>query len=335
MIAWLLEIGLKSIKKRIVRNLSPHLFNTHSHINSYKLINSILFFLGVYIFVTFLIFLFNPFYLLRPLQIIVQQSENSNQISRNYLSETDVSINLLDLIKIENKRGNNYSVTTHGRINNYFQGIGNCSQQATAFGLILDSLGFNYEIVHILPKKNLLQGSGHSIIQVLTPSRNFLIDPLFKMMPGITTYFNDRLIDIYDLRSRTISDSNFHVFRVLQQKIDTNYYRNSFAVAYARVNSVDMKEYFSQNDKIVKLFRLRETKINKLIINAIAALTFKLPKFEITKKEFHELLKYYPYFTVLKNYGLSFLISIYCFIFLITIKVITGFRYFIISKFRT
>ena len=96
-----------------------------------------------------------------------------------------------------------------------------------------------------------------------------------------------------------------------------------------------MKEYFSQNDKIVKLFRLRETKINRLIINAIAALTFKLPKFEITKKEFHELLKYYPYFTVLKYYGLSFLISIYCFIFLITIKVITGFRYFIISKFRT
>ena len=316
-----------------MRNLSCPSCLTHSRIISYKLINSTLFFLLVYIFVAILIFVFNPFYFLRPLQIIVQQSENSNQISRNNLSETDIPLSLLDCLKFENNSGNNYSVTTNGRMDNYFKGIGNCSQQATAFGLILDSLGFNYEIVHVLPKKGLFQGSGHSIIQVITSSRNFLIDPLFKMMPGITKYSNDRLIDIYDLRSRTISDSNFHIFRVLQQEVDTNYYRNSFAAAYATVNSADMKEYFSQNDKIVKLFGLSETKINKLIINAIAALTFKLPNFEITKKEFQELLKYYPYFIILKYYGLSFLISIYCFIFLIAIKIITELRYFIINKF--
>lgn len=245
----------------------------------------------------------------------------NNQNQRTF--EKDIPLELFDLLKISSIYGSNYSFTRQSMINKYLIGVGNCSQQSKGLGLIFDSLGIEYSIVHFLPKKKLFEGQGHTILRMKNHQTSFLIDPIFKMFPAKEFSDSNKIcIDLQDLRIRRMGILNLNNIKVIDVKGSEKYYDNAFALVYAEVSQNDMNSFYSQNERILKILKLNEGKISNLIINGIAAITNKLPKFKVTETEFKILTNIYPYFLFLKYIAFSFILSIYIFIFLLLVRII-------------
>lgn len=278
---------------------------------------------GLYILCCLVLYLYNPYFLLRPLQIVVDEKKSLYNGYNLHTFEKDIPFELFDLLKISNTSGSNYSITRQSLINKYLLGIGNCSQQSKGFGLILDSLGIEYSIVHFLPNKNLFEGQGHTVLRIINHKTFFIIDPIFKMV--LAKEFRDSnkiCIDLEDLRNRRIGNWNFNNIKVIDVKGSEKYYDNNYALCYAEVSQNDMNYFYLQNERILKILPLNEGKINRIIINGIAAITNKLPKFKVTETEFKNLTNIYPYFLLLKYIAFSFILSIYIFIFLLLVRII-------------
>ena len=269
-----------------------------------------------------LLYMYNPYYLMRPLQIREHEKhidyKNSN-LSMNKIGS--VNNKIFDLIGIPNSLGHNYSVTRESRMRLFLKGNGNCAQQATGMGLVLDSLGHNYSIIHFLPKTGLLEGNGHSIVNFSADSIAFLVDPLLKMLPivenGMSHY---RLMHIEDL------SNGCNLYSLSNQKtigkLNSLYYDPVFASAYAEVDHHDINNYFNHNKTVIEFLRLDEGRYTRIFINAIAAITFKLPTFKVTKSGYINICGNYPNFIFLKYLAYFFILNTWCLILMVFIEMV-------------
>lgn len=243
------------------------------------------------------LYIYNPYYLLRPQQIVNSLNRDINK--SNFVSVDDIPKELISLLRIPYEQGENFSVTRKSRINYFLKGQGNCSQQATGMGLILDSLKMDYSIIHFIPKNGLFSGSGHSVLRY-KGEISFLLDPLFKMAPLIETKSNTRrLIDLNELIGESIPLTDLCFFKYLDVPEHSKYYTSEFILTFAEVNKKEMNDFFSQNDVLVDLFHLNEGKDTRLIINGVAAITYNLPTFSVDSSGYSKIQNVYPYFSFL------------------------------------
>jgi hypothetical protein len=278
----------------------------------------------IFIFIQILLlqlYIYNPYFLLRPLQIseISEISENEKMFSaeEQFSESYCIPEYLIPIFDIPNKGGDNFSFTRSTRIKMFLNGEGNCSQKASGLGCILDSIGKKYSIIHFLPCEGMWDGNGHSVIR-LKDSVSFLFDPIHKFIPIIN--LKDKrftLLDISQLRRGVdnLKSLNHLEFNYLPSSI-SKYYSNSFTSAYAEVSQKSMNDYFDQNLLIQNLFNLKENKLSRLIINGIAAISFKLPTFYVTHVEYKRIKEHYPEFISLKILAFFFIFNTYLIFFL-------------------
>jgi hypothetical protein len=269
----------------------------------------------IFLFIQILIlqlYIYNPYFLLRPLQISKTfENEKTFSPEENSFKSYCIPEFLIPIFDIPNKVGDNFSFTRSTRIKMYLNGVGNCSQKATGLGCILDSIGKKYSIIHFLPKQGMWEGDGHTVIR-LEDSVSFLVDPSNKIIPIIN--LKDKrftLLDITQLRRGVDNLKSLNHLKINYSRPIFKYYSNSFTMAYAEVSQESMNEYFDQNQLIQNLFNIKETKLSRLIINGIAAISFKLPKFYVTHVEYERIKEHYPKFIWLKILAIFFIINTY------------------------
>jgi hypothetical protein len=283
-------------------------------------LNRFIFFSILFFLLNLSLYIYNPYYLLRPQQIQIDNSLNRNIDKGNYVSVDDIPNVLISLLRIPNAPGDNFSVTRKSRLNYFLNGQGNCSQLSTGMGLVLDSLKIDYSIVHFIPKNGLLEGAGHSVLRY-KGENSFLVDPLFNLVPIVDTNSNSRrTIDLNELIGESIHLMNLSFFKYLDGTEPSKYYTSEFILTFAEVDKEEMNEFFSQNDFLVDLFQLSEGKVTRLIINGIAAITFNLPTFSVDSLSYSKILKDYPYFYFLVFLSYFFIFNLWLLTALIILK---------------
>ncbi len=259
------------------------------------------------------------------MQVVEYSGSKKSQLDKSMfrIKQKDSIPNyLIKLLSIPNKSGNNFSVSRRTRIDYFLNGVGNCSQQASGMGCILDSLEKKYSIVHILPQSGLLNGSGHSIINY-QDSVSFLIDPMYKSVICIDKGMSDNnFMKLSDLRSRKYYSKNLKFIKFFDSPIPIYYYSDSFAIAYAEVNQNEMRKYLYYNEIFINYLNLKESNFTRILINSIDAILFILPKFKVTTVEYKKILEAYPTFIWLKFLGYLFIFIFYILMALLFIKVI-------------
>lgn len=267
------------------------------------------------------LYIYNPYFLMRPLQI--QEDNNVGHIyssaSANNIHKVPTEIfNLLDISPSE---GSNFSTTAETRERLFFQGIGNCSQLSSGMGLVLNRYGYNYSIVHFLPKTGLYSGYGHSILNVILDSISFLVDPVLRTLP-IVEYRNSgmQLINFNNLSSR-LNINNIKSYKS-NVALNNNFWNSDFVLAYAEVSQSDMNNYFRYTKLLRNLLGLDDSKFKRTLVNAIMAVFWRLPTFKVNHDDYVKLCRAYSSFIFLKYLAHFFICNLYCLVFMLFIKVI-------------
>jgi hypothetical protein len=256
------------------------------------------------------LYLFNPYYLLRPLQIVVNK-DTEPSISNYFSNKFDVVNNeIYNLIAIPSKPGLNWSTTRKTRIDLFLKGIGNCSQKSSGMGLVLNSQHYNYSIVHFLPKKGLFKGYGHTILNVIRDSSSFLVDPTYNVLLIIDDkMFNKRLMNKQDLYNR------FKIYGMNSKKsifeIESEFWEPNYTSAYAEVSQSSMNNYFNFTNFLSSLFGSDDANWKRIIINGVAAICWQLPTFQVKQSDYISLTYSYPEFVFLKYLAYIFVFNIY------------------------
>jgi hypothetical protein len=268
-----------------------------------------------------LLYIYNPYYLLRPLQI-VEDNNAERTISNLYSFKTNVVPNeIYNLLAIPNSPESNYSVTRETRVKLFLQGRGNCSQQSTGMGLVLSNHGFNYSIVHFLPKVGLFKGAGHTVLNVIGDSISLLVDPILKIVPIVEDEMLDkRYMNIQDLSNRSnIYSTNSHKSVV---NLSHRYWAPNFSSAYAEVSQSEMNKYFDSTKLLDGFLGLDDSKFKRTFVNGIMAFCWRLPQFKVKQGDYINLCHTYPNFVFLKYLGHFFIYNLYCLILLVFIFVV-------------
>jgi hypothetical protein len=257
----------------------------------------------------------NPYYLLRPLQISENEGIRPKISSPNIQDIKPLNNRISRLMSHPISEGYNFTVTRKSRINKFLRSIGNCSQNSTGLGLVLDSLGYKYSIIHFLPKKGLFEGSGHTILNVIVDTCSLLVDPMFKIFPVIEKEIKTfRYINKSDLKNKAnilfMNGEN-----IVKQR--ERYWSNKFSTVYAEVSHNSMHKHFKNNERFVNLLGLKESRFNRLLINGISAATFNLPSFRLSSEDYDKLCHQYPKFKKLKFIAFLYIVNFWLMLILI------------------
>lgn len=269
-----------------------------------------------------LLYLYNPYYLLRSHQI--EQDNNVERINLNGPSNKieNVPNEVYNLLDITNSPMPNFSTTRETRVKLFLRGIGNCSQQSTGMGEVLSNDKFNYSIVHFLPQIGLFEGNGHTILNVITDSISFLVDPILKMVPIVEDEMLDkRLMNIQDLYKR----SNIYQMNRYKSVVNLNneFWAPNFTVAYAEVSQSDMEKYFSSTGSLIRLLGIYDdSNFKRILVNSVMAVCWRLPTFKVNQDDYVELCRLYPSFVFLKYLGRFYLYNFYFLILMVFMYVV-------------
>ncbi len=271
-----------------------------------------------------LLYIFNPYYLLRPLQI--EQFNNVKNVffTASTVSKDSVPPVVLNLLKIPNSPERNFSTTRETRVKLFLEGNGNCSQQSSGLGELLRSnYNLNYSIVHFLPTKGLFEGRGHSILNVMiNDSHSFLVDPILKLIPIMEDEkLGMRLMNFQDLHNSA---------KIYQMNVDkevstlnNEYWTSNFTVVFTEVSQIDMEKYYRTTESLLGLLGLKDdSEFKRKFVNGVAVMFGDLPTFRVSTSEYEKLLRAYPSIVYLRYLGYFFLYNFYFLIVMVIMYVI-------------
>ncbi len=189
--------------------------------------------------------------------------------------------------QLPEKRGTVYSHNKEKRQKLFLEGYGNCSNQAVAMGSLLYDRNKKFQVIHLMPVFEFLEGGGHSLLQ--------------------TTY-NDSLM-VFDLLGRSIlrKDNHFITYKDIDSIAErTN--KNKISLEILNSNRADVENYYNPDsnyfvigivpDEEYKKFYdftrylyvpEKETRITQAFFYSITTLFNKPPHIYIQEKDFYKL----------------------------------------------
>lgn len=207
--------------------------------------------------------------------LIKSDSINSDEYTINTISQ------------LPGKRGTVYSHNKEKRQKLFLEGYGNCSNQAVAMGSLLYDRNKKFQVIHLMPVFEFLEGGGHSVLQ--------------------TTYYDSLMI--FDLLGRSILRKNNHL--VTYKDIDslaekTN--KNKISLQILNSNRADVEDYYNPDsnyfvvgivpdEEYRKFYDFtqhlyvpeKETRITQALFYSITTLFNKLPHIYIQEKDLDKL----------------------------------------------
>jgi hypothetical protein len=189
---------------------------------------------------------------------------------------------------LSQRRGTVYTHNRAKRVKLFKEGFGNCSNQAVGMGTILSDYKKRFQVVHLMPIFQFLEGGGHTVLQ--------------------TTY-NDTLM-IFDLLGRSILRKNNHLINYLDLDSLANKKSNSpIAFDILNPNRASVESYYNPDinkniiigivpdDEYRKFYSFtkylytpeKESRITQAFFYSITTLVNKLPHIYVLEKDYEKL----------------------------------------------
>jgi len=210
--------------------------------------------------------------------LIKTDTINSDLVTTNIISQ------------LPEKRGTVYSHNKEKRKQLFLEGFGNCSNQAVAMGTILSEQNKRFQVVHLMPVNEFLNGGGHTVLQ--TTFRDTLM--IFDLLGRSILKKENHLINYKDLDSLANRSSNqeikFQILNTNRAKVESYYNpdsNNNFIIAI--VPDEEYKKFYSFTNYLYT--PEKETRITQAFFYSLTSLFDKLPHIYVQEKDVERLNK--------------------------------------------
>ncbi len=231
--------------------------------------------------VVFIFFYFlNPNYLDKPARIQIVD----NYPKFNFTTKPgNKNILFSFLKKKKNLYGRTFAESRSSRINKFLKGYGNCANQASGLGILLNQIGCNYAIIHMINANEYFRGIGHSIIYTKLDDTFIFFDPL----GGSTIKNNGKFANFQDLLSAITTGKiklGTSVININNPVATNNLFQNpnldSIFVGVTIEKEID--KYYSYLN-LIGLEHHVQSNISQKIIRGSALMFNVLPKIYVSK----------------------------------------------------
>jgi hypothetical protein len=192
--------------------------------------------------------------------------------------------------QLPEKRGTVYSHNKEKRKQLFLKGFGNCSNQAVAMGTILSEQNKRFQVVHLMPVNEFLNGGGHTVLQ--TTFRDTLM--IFDLLGRSILKKENHLINYKDLDSLANKSSNqeikFQILNTNRAKVESYYNpdsNNNFIIAI--VPDEEYKKFYSFTNYLYT--PEKETRLTQALFYSLTSLFNKLPHIYVQEKDVERLNK--------------------------------------------
>ena len=192
--------------------------------------------------------------------------------------------------QLPEKRGTVYSHNKEKRKQLFLKGFGNCSNQAVAMGTILSEQNKRFQVVHLMPVNEFLNGGGHTVLQ--TTFRDTLM--IFDLLGRSILKKENHLINYKDLDSLANNSSNqeikFQILNTNRAKVESYYNpdsNNNFIIAI--VPDEEYKKFYSFTNYLYT--PEKETRLTQALFYSLTSLFNKLPHIYVQEKDVERLNK--------------------------------------------
>lgn len=129
-------------------------------------------------------------------------------------------------------------------------GQGNCSNLVFGMAFYLNQHGYDYQAIHIMPYRNFLRGSGHSVLNMPYEFEGAPHVGVVDLLGGGLPKADGRLLDIETLKRKHLPNPSIVSLNALNE--DASIYYGDFVnnAALGIVESKDVKIYFDFLQKI-------------------------------------------------------------------------------------
>jgi hypothetical protein len=192
---------------------------------------------------------------------------------------------------ISNLPQKNGTVYTHNRakrIKLFKDGYGNCSNQAVAMGTILYDFNKRFQVVHLMPIFQFLEGGGHTVLQTTYNDTLMIIDLLGRSI----LKKDNHLINYLDLDSLTNNSSNkpisFEIINPKRARVEGYYHPDSTQnIVIGIVPDVEYKKFYAFTKYLYT--PEKESRITQAFFYSIAIMFNKLPHIYVQESDFEKL----------------------------------------------
>lgn len=160
------------------------------------------------------------------------------------------------------------------------EGESNCSNLVFGAAYYLFRLGIDYQIIHLLPRRDFLKGQGHTVLRTRYSLNGRVHIGIVDILEGGMPRSSDKFLDARQLESGSVTNPS--ILSLNSRKDDKSHYYGLFlddvTIAYMPANQVN--RYFRFIEKIY--IPLGNRKIEKYIYDGLAVITGFYPNSYVT-----------------------------------------------------
>jgi len=219
--------------------------------------------------------------------IAIRSVEDFNDlIQTDTLNNDNFTINTISTLP--QKRGTVYTHNREKRIKLFQEGYGNCSNQAIAMGTILSDYNKRFQIVHLMPVDQFLEGGGHTVLQ--TTYNDTLM--IFDLLGRSILRKENHLINYKDLDSLAKKSSTlpitFDIINPNRAKVESYYNPDSINnIVIGMVPDEEYKKFYSYTKYLYT--PENDSRLSQVFFYSTAILFNKLPHIYIQKYDLEKL----------------------------------------------
>jgi hypothetical protein len=212
--------------------------------------------------------------------------ELNDLIVRDSINKDNFIISTIN--DLPNRNGTVFTHNKEKRIKLFKDGYGNCSNQAVAMGAILNEYHKRFQVVHLMPINQFLEGGGHTILQTTYNDTLMILDLLGRSI----LKKDNHLINYLDLDSLANNSSNhpltFEIINYKRSRIEGFYNPDSTKnVIIGIVPDDDYKQFYTFTKYLYT--PEKESRITQAFFYSIAIMFNKLPHIYVQESDFEKL----------------------------------------------
>jgi hypothetical protein len=219
--------------------------------------------------------------------IAIRSVDNFNElIIGDTINQDNFTINTISNLPF--KSGTVFSHNRSKRVHSFKDGFGNCSNQSVAMGSILSDYNKRFQVIHLMPIFELLEGRGHTVLQTTYNDSLMLIDLVGRSIPKK----DNHLINYLDLDSLANNSSKksitFEILNPKRARIESYYNTDSNKnIIIGIVPDEEYKKFYSFTRYLYS--PEKESRVTQTFFYSITTLFNKLPHIYVQEKDFGKL----------------------------------------------
>lgn len=213
-------------------------------------------------------------------------SDFTSLVETDTINQDDYTLSTIS--KLPEKRGTIYTHNKEKRKQMFLEGYGNCSNQAVAMGTLLSERNKTFQVVHLMPIYQFLEGGGHTVLQ--TTFKDSLM--IFDLLGRSILKKNNHLINYNDLDSLASNSAlqpiTFDILNPKRAKVETYYNPDSNKnIIIGIVPDQEYKKFYSFTKHLYT--PKKETRLTQAFFYSITTLFNRLPHIYVQERDIEKL----------------------------------------------